>query len=257
MKTITIASGKGGTGKTFITCNLGVLLSMCGYRVLIVDADVNLANVELVYGLKAKYTLQDFIEGTCKAEDVVQNVLGSVYVTPAGIQLKRRIRPKEFDDAVKQILSTIDFDYVLIDAPAGIDAQVVTSVRMSEGYLLVANPEITSIVDAYKVKKIMENSGTLIGVVLNKVKKTGINRREIEKVLGEIIASIPEDPKIPQSINSGIPYVVKNPNTITTKQLIRLASRVSGREIVVDARPKFWFFRRRGDDIDEDKASGR
>ncbi|MEM2191542.1 MAG: P-loop NTPase [Archaeoglobaceae archaeon] len=254
-KIIAIASGKGGTGKTFITCNLGVLLSMCQFRVLIVDADVNLANVELVYGFKPKCTLQDYLDGTCTVQDLVQNVLGSVYVVSAGLNLKRRIRPREFDSAIGNIVSTMDFDYVLIDAPAGLDAQVVTSIRMSDGYLLVANPEVTSIVDAHKVKKVVGDTN-LLGVVLNKVRKTSIDKRDIEEALGEIIASLPEDPNVPLSINSGIPYVVKHPKSIITKQLMKLTSRITGREVVIDSKPKFWFFRRKTEKELTDSSSG-
>lgn len=233
-KIITIASGKGGTGKTFITCNLGILFGLCQYKTLIVDADVNLANIELVYGFKAKNTLQDLVEGTCEVKDVVQNVFHSVYVVPAGLHLKRRIRPKEFDECVARIVSQMDFDYVLIDAPAGLDAQVVTCVKMSDCYILVANPEITSIIDAYKVKKVIGNNGKLMGVVLNKVRKTFLGKKEIESALGEILASLPEDPKVPLSINSGIPYVIKYPKSITTKQFLKLTSKLIGEEIVFE-----------------------
>lgn len=238
-KIITLVSGKGGTGKTFISCNSGVLLGLSQFKTLIVDADVNLANVELVYNIKAKFTLQDFIEGTCDVSDVLYNA-GAVTVVPAGVQLKRRIRPSEFDNAIAKIISETDFDYVLIDAPAGLDAQVVTCIKMCDEYILITNPEITSLVDAYKVKKVAGEE-KFLGIVLNKFKKTSITKKNIEESLGEIIAAIPEDPKIPQTINSGVPYVMRYPDSLTTKQLAKLVSKITGRDVVLSPKKKFEF----------------
>lgn len=248
-KIVTLASGKGGTGKTFVTCNTAILLGLSQLKPLIIDADVNLANVELVYGFKAKNTLQDLVEGSCDVEDVLHSAPGNVTVVPAGIQLKRRIKPSEFDSAVAKILSSHDFDYILIDAPAGLDAQVLTCIKMSDEYILITNPEITSLVDSHKVKKVVGSSKPLAGVVINKFKKASVDKGSISELLGEIIATIPEDPKIPETINLGVPYVLKHPNSLITKQLAKVASRITGMNIVMSSK-KFdlKLFRRKGED---------
>jgi len=243
-KIISIVSGKGGTGKTFVTCNTGVLLAGAGFKTLIVDADVNMASVELFYGFRPKATLQELVEGVADVKDVVYTGPGSVLVVPAGVALRRRVRPKEFDDAVAKIVAATETDFVLIDTPAGLDAQVITCVRMSDEYLIVANPEVPSLVDAFKVRKVIGNSGRLMGSVLNKVDRIQISKKHIQDSLGEIIATIPNDARVPATINEGIPFVVKHPDSIATKQLCRIASKITGVEVAVKEGKKFDFLRR-------------
>ena len=70
MKIVAVVSGKGGVGKTFVTCNAGVILALAGFKTIVIDADVDLANIELVYGVEAKATLQDLVDGSAKPSDV-------------------------------------------------------------------------------------------------------------------------------------------------------------------------------------------
>lgn len=231
MKVVAVVSGKGGVGKSFVTCNTGVILSLAGYTTLVVDADVNLANVELMYGIETNATLQDLVDGVASPEDTIHEGPGGVKVVPAGVKLRRRIRASEFDMAVSKVVEAVDADFVLIDAPAGLDAQVTTCVQMSDEYLLVAVPEVTSLVDAYKVKGVADAVSRQLGVVLNRVGKIMFSKGRVESLLGPIIAAVPEDTKVGDSVDSGIPYVLRYNSGIAVNELFKVASKVAGVEI--------------------------
>jgi len=141
------------------------------------------------------------------------------------------VRASEFDSAVSKVIEAVDAEFVLIDAPAGLDAQVVTCLQMSDEYVLVAIPEVTSIVDAYKVKQVADSVSRQLGVVLNRVGRLMLTKRRIENTLGTVIAAIPEDSKVKDSIDSGIPYVLKRSGGIVVRELFKFASRIAGIEI--------------------------
>lgn len=241
MKTVAVVSGKGGTGKSFVTCNIGAILAGAKFKTLIIDADVDMASIELLYGISAKKTLQDFVNGEATVDEVVHEGSSGAYVVPAGIQLKRRIRPSEFDHAVGVIAGEYDVDVILFDAPAGVGPFVQTCIKLSDEYLLVANPEVTSIVDAYKLKKLADQNGKHLGTVLNKANNAVLSIKKVEDNIGPIIAAIPYDNKVPATINDGIPYVVRYPRSLVTKQIAKAASAIANVEIEVAAPKKFEF----------------
>jgi len=241
MRSVSVVSGKGGTGKSFVTCNVGVLLAKANFRVMIVDADVDLANVELMYGIAPEKTLQDLVENRANPEEVVCEGVGGVLVAPAGVKLERRIRPSEFDHVVGLLSATYDVDYLLIDAPAGLNAFVTTCVKITDEYLLVTNPEVTSIADAYKVKILADQNGKHLGTVLNRVHKPPLDMKRVAQTIGPIIAAVPFDDKVPATINDGVPYVVRYPETLVSKQLAKVASAISNVEIVLSSKSKFGF----------------
>jgi len=248
-KSVTVVSGKGGTGKSFITCNTAVVLAGAGFKTLVVDADTTMASVEIMYGISPQKTLQSLVAGEARPEEIVYEGPNGVLVVPAGAKLRRRVRPSELDAAISSILELVSPDFLLIDAPAGLDADVVTAVMMTEYHMIVCNPEVTSLADAYKVKTALSGKSRYLGAVLNRVGRMELSKFRVTGLIGPILAAVPTDDRVRESINSGVPYVLKYPDTVVTRQIFRLASTLAG----VDLYPKkegrsfFSFFKRRGE----------
>lgn len=173
-RTIVVASGKGGVGKTSVTANLGACLARLGMRVVVMDVDIGLNNLDVVMGIENKvvYDLVDVIEGRCRPKQaLIQDALiPSLYVMPSAHSYER----SKVDGA--QIKSVVDglaqiFDYVLIDCPAGIELGFHRAVQAVDEALVVTTPHISSIRDADKVLSILKGYKLLsTGVIVNRVR---------------------------------------------------------------------------------------
>ena len=158
VRVIATTSGKGGVGKTNISSNLAVLAAKSGKRVLIVDADLGLANVEIIYGITPKYHLGDLLDGKVTMEEVLATGPGGIRVLPAGSGVSSLT---QLDDAQKlRLMTGLDavedaFDVVIIDTGAGIGENVRFFVGGAQEALLVVTPEPTSLTDAYASVKVL------------------------------------------------------------------------------------------------------
>ncbi|NHW24113.1 MAG: P-loop NTPase [Archaeoglobales archaeon] len=244
-RSVTVVSGKGGTGKSFVTCNTAIVLAGAGFKTLIVDADTTMASVEIIYGITPQKTLQDLVSGEAKPEEVLYSGPNGVLIVPSGARLKRRIRPSELDAAIASVLEVAAPDFLLIDAPAGLDAEVLTAVMMTEAHLVVCNPEITSLADAYKIKSVLSGRSRYLGAVLNKVGRIELSKFRIANLIGPILAAIPEDARVRDSINCGTPYVLKYPESMITKQILRVAGAIAGVDLYLKKERRWPGFLRR------------
>lgn len=157
-KIITITSGKGGVGKTNIVANLGFTLCRFGKKVLILDADLGLGNLDVLLGLTPEYNLSDVIQGDKQLTDIIVNGPGRLKILPAasGIQELTELSAEEryiFFSQLSQLIE--DFDIVLIDTAAGISANVLFFNINADEILVVVTPEPTSITDAYALMKVL------------------------------------------------------------------------------------------------------
>lgn len=231
MISITIASGKGGTGKTTVTANLGVLLAKMGVNTTILDADVTMANLEILLGMEGMpVTLQDVLSGEADIREAVYEGPHGVKVVPAGISLEGlvKINPDMLEELLPILLENTEM--LLIDAPPGLEKSAIIALAASENLILVVNPEITSITDALKTKYVAERLGSkLLGIVLNRVSGVSgkIARREIETALGgEVLVIVPEDPEVRRAAIQGKPVVITTPKSLASKAFNELAERV-------------------------------
>lgn len=171
VKVIAVSGGKGGVGKTNVSVNLSLALAARDRRVVLMDADLGLANVDLLLGIKPNKTLHDVISGQCDLRDVMIESEG-IRVVPAasGIQRMSQLDPMEHSGLV-QAFSEIgdDMDVLIIDTAAGISDSVITFVRAAQEILLVVCDEPSSITDAYALMKILnkEHGMTRFRVVAN------------------------------------------------------------------------------------------
>jgi len=243
VRVYTIASGKGGTGKTTTTLNLGTSLAMLGKKTLIIDADIGMANLGLLLGLeKSKITLHEVLSGEAEIKDAIYDGPAGLKVVPSGLTLKGF--QKSNPDKLKQVISdlTEGMDYILIDAPGGISKDGIISLAVADRVLLVVNPELSSLSDALKTKTLTELLGKSVeGVILNRteLEKTEINRNKVQELLGsDVLETIPEDVNVRRSAAFKVPVVVRTPTSPASIAFNRLAARLAGEKFVEHKKTK-------------------
>lgn len=155
---LTVTSGKGGVGKSNVLVNLGIALARRGHRVVVVDADLGLANVDILLGIKPEYTLQHVVDGERPLRDVIIDGPGGIRVVPGcnGIPRiadlsarKRREFLQHFDDL------EADTDYILVDTAAGLGRSVVQFALAADEVVIVTTPEPSAVTDAYAMIKVL------------------------------------------------------------------------------------------------------
>jgi septum site-determining protein MinD len=235
IRAFTIASGKGGTGKTTVTVNLGTSLAQLGKETYILDADIGMANLGLVLGLEdAPVTLHEVLAGKAKIEDAIYEGPNGVKVVPSGISLQgfQNADPDHLRDVMRDLVDRCD--YLLVDAAAGISKDGVVALAICDEVILVVNPELSSMADALKTKILTEMvGGKVYGAIINRsgMENTEIRRHSVEDVLGvRVIDMIPEDPNVRRSAAYKTPVVVKYPASESSRAFRRIAADIAGVE---------------------------
>ncbi|MDD4127338.1 MAG: cell division ATPase MinD [Methanomicrobium sp.] len=233
--TYTIASGKGGTGKTTLSVNLGAMLAYYGKETYIMDTDMGMANIGIVLGLEnVPVTLHEVLAGKASISEAIYEGPCGVKVIPSGISLQgfQNADPERLHDVMKEIVSSCDI--LILDAPAGISRDGVIPLAIADEVILVVNPELSSMVDALKTKILTELIGGHIkGVILNRatLEKTDVSIHKIEEVLGvRVIGLIPDDPNVRRASAYKTPIVVKYPNSPASIEIKRIAAELAGVE---------------------------
>ncbi len=227
---ITIASGREDVGKTTVAVNLGVALAKRGMDVTILDADIEMANLELQLGLEIKKTLKDVLSGDASIEDVIYTGHCGVKIIPVGMPLSelRYTDSELFFKIIKEIARSSDI--LILDAPSGLGKDVVTAIAASQELLLVVNPEVSSMADALKTKIITKKLGTnLVGLIINKVRttKADVTKGGIELLLQlESKGVIPEDEEIKKACSIGKPIVISNPDSPAGQAFNEIAANI-------------------------------
>jgi septum site-determining protein MinD len=243
-RVIVVASGKGGVGKTTLAANLAVALAIFGKRVAVLDADVVMANLEIIMGLRnPPVALIDVLRGRLAIEDVMYEGPRGVKLIPAGITLDGF--NEENMEMLKAALREVpeDIEILVIDAPAGRDAAMVMD--SGQEVLIVTAPEVSSVSDALKMKILAEKMGAkVIGSIVNMVENTPeeVKIQEVESTLDtNVISVIPYDKKVKKAFHYEVPFVIKYPNSKPSTEVMRLASELIGREY--NPRPRSIFSR--------------
>ncbi|MBV6340875.1 septum site-determining protein MinD [Candidatus Magnetobacterium casense] len=238
---IVITSGKGGVGKTTITANLGTALAMSGKRVLTIDADIGLRNLDMILGLEQRivYDVVDVVENVVKAEKAfVKDKRGfPLWLLPASqTKNKEAVKPEQLAEIIDGIKD--NFDYVLIDSPAGIESGFKTAAMPADDAIVVVNPEVSSVRDADRIIGLLESmEKTSIRMLINRIKVHQVRKGEmlsvedIEEILHiKKIGIIPDDEKIVDYTNKGEPIVLTKNNAVA-KAFINVADRLEGKDI--------------------------
>ena len=194
---IAITSGKGGVGKTFVSANLAAALTRRGQRVLVLDADLGLANLDVVLNLHPKITLHDVFTGKATLEEAVIQAPGGFNVLLAGSGMVEysRLTPEVRNQFLSVIQAlTPQYDVVLLDTGAGISDVVLFSISLASEVLIVATPEPTSLTDAYATIKVlaMQQNRQQVRLVVNQATRPGDGRNitgQLQQVLNRFLSS--------------------------------------------------------------------
>ena len=157
-KMIAVSSGKGGVGKTNIVANLGYILSGLGKKILIMDTDLGLGNLDVLLGITPKYNISHVISGEKSIADILVDGPGKMKILPAssGIQALTHLTPSQMDLISDQMLGIIAlFDAILIDTAAGISSNVLYFNASAHDVCVVVTPDLTAITDAYALIKVL------------------------------------------------------------------------------------------------------
>ncbi|WOI44778.1 MinD/ParA family protein [Acidovorax sp. BLS4] len=194
---IAITSGKGGVGKTFVSANLAAALTRRGHRVLVLDADLGLANLDVVLNLHPKVTLHDVFTGKADLDDAVIDAPGgfSVVLAGSGMVEYSRLTPEvrsEFLNVIQTLAPR--FDVILLDTGAGISDVVLFSVSLASEVLIVATPEPTSLTDAYAAIKVLatQQKRQHVRMVVNQAARPGDGRAitsQLQQVLDRFVST--------------------------------------------------------------------
>lgn len=235
---IVVTSGKGGVGKTTVTANIGIALALAGKKVVLVDADIGLRNLDLVLGLENRivYDLVHVIEGYCRLRQalVKDKRLDGLFLLPAAqTRDKNAVRPEQMQTLVETLKES--FDYVLVDCPAGIEQGFKNSVAGCDRGLVVTNPEMSAIRDADRIIGLIESHGLpepnlIINRYRPKMVRKGdmMSREDIQEILSiPLIGIIPESEDVVVSTNRGLP-VAFEPRTLLGHAFHGIADRLMG-----------------------------
>jgi septum site-determining protein MinD len=238
---ITVTSGKGGVGKTTTTANLGVALAMLGQRVVTVDADIGLRNLDVVLGLENRivYDLVDAVEGHCRLRQALirDKRLSELYLLPAAqTRDKTAVSPEQMVELCDQLRP--DFDFVLIDSPAGIEQGYRNAVAPADRVLIVTTPEVSAVRDADRIVGLVEaEEKETPSLIINRLDPSMVRRGQmlstvdvVEILAIDLIGIIPEDKQIVISTNRGTPVVLDG-KTPAGQGFRNVAGRLMGQDI--------------------------
>lgn len=238
---ITITSGKGGVGKTTTTANLGVALAQQGKRVVCLDADIGLRNLDVVMGLENRivFDLVDVIEGHARLRQALirDKRLPELALLPAA---QKRDKNAVTEHQMVQLCQDLrsEYDFILIDSPAGIEGGFRYSVAPADRVLVVVTPEVSSVRDADRVIGLVESQEKPTpDLLINRFRPSMVKRGDmldtpdvLEILSIELIGIVPEDETIITSTNKGQP-VAFNPHSQSGAAFTRIAQRIQGQTI--------------------------
>ncbi len=237
---ITIASGKGGTGKTTLTVNLGICLARLGKKVLLIDADVAMANLSLILGMQSSpITLHDVLLGESNVHDAVYDGPEGISFIPSGLSLDnyKRVDSERLSSIVHEISQ--DYDFVILDAAAGIEKNVLSALSTSQEAILITMPTSPAIADALKTKIVAQRLGSKVkGVVMNFVmnEKGEINKQEVANILElPVYGQVPYDSEVRKSFMQQkiSPVSVRKPDSPSAKEFMRIAAKICGEKPIM------------------------
>ncbi|MBU1198054.1 cell division ATPase MinD [Candidatus Micrarchaeota archaeon] len=254
MRSIVLASGKGGVGKTSIAINLGLILSQQGKRVVVVDADVSMANVGIMLGIeRAPISLHNVLMGETNIRDSVYEGPFKLKYVPSSLSVER-VNKLVFD-RLKSAIEDLEpiADFVLIDSPPGLNKDSEYAIMAAREILLVVTPDPASLADALKVINFAgRNNISISGIVVNMSlgDKGEIKSSDLETLLSaRVLVVIPEDVEMRKSTIAQSPLIVRKPSAKSAQAIRVLAARLTGDPVSEAPRVKKGFLQRILDSI--------
>ncbi|MEA2101022.1 MAG: MinD/ParA family protein [Thermodesulfobacteriota bacterium] len=241
-RVVSVTSGKGGVGKTSMVVNMAVLLASMGKKVLILDADLGLANIDVMLGLTPKYNIRHVLNGERMIEEILLKGPHDIDIIPASSGIQELV-DLSYDQQLS-FMNALDYfdgnlDYMIVDTGAGISKNVMYFNAASQRIVVIATPEPTSMTDAYALIKVLRKGYGVkrFSLVINNVQSvpqgTEVAKKLIlvcEKFLGDVtldmLGSIPHDLYISECIRNQKTFVDTYPSGDTTKRLARIVKQM-------------------------------
>lgn len=240
-KVIVITSGKGGVGKTTTAANIGTGLAILGKRVIIADADIGLRNLDVVMGLENRivYDIVDVVEKVCRLKQglIRDKRYDGLYLLPAAqTKDKTAIRPEQMLELCNELKE--EFDYVLIDSPAGIELGFQNAIAGADESIVVTTPEISAVRDADRVIGLLESKGlNNPKLIINRIRADMVKKGDmmnIEDMIDilaiDLLGVVPDDEAIVVATNKGEP-IVSDESTLAGKAYSNISRRILGEEV--------------------------
>ncbi|MFY9174320.1 MAG: septum site-determining protein MinD [Peptococcia bacterium] len=240
-ETIVITSGKGGVGKTTTTANIGTALAAMGYKVVLIDTDIGLRNLDVVLGLENRivYDLVDVATGNCRLRQALikdKRFENLVLLPAAQTKDKSAVNPEQIEELCNQLRE--EFDYVLLDCPAGIEQGFRNAIAGADRGVVVTTPEVSAVRDADRIIGLLEAAELRNPkLVINRLRPSMVKRGDmmdindmIDILAVDLLGVVPEDEMIVISTNRGEPVALEK-NSMAGQAYRNIAKRITGEDV--------------------------
>ncbi len=246
---IAVTSGKGGVGKTNMSVNIAIAYAQLGKKVIVMDADLGLANVNVALGIIPKYNLYHVIRKQKKLEEIILDTqYGIQFVAGAsGFSKIANLTDEERENFILELASLSSADVIIIDTSAGVSANVLSFVAAADDAIIVTTPEPTAITDAYGIIKIIateiDSLNLGLKLIVNRVKSVTEGKKVAERVINiagqflnlkvDYLGYVYDDPSVPQSVLKQRPFITNEPNgkaAICVKHIVSRLEKVEYKE---------------------------